>query len=156
MERRRFDFYPHGIPVIGQGTWYLERCGPAGALATLRHGLDLGMNHIDTAELYGGGDVEDLVGEAIAGRRDEVFLVSKVMPQKPPEVRTGSRTGAAASLRIDDDDDFHEMGGEDRTQPPLEARFSANEGRSRVTGFASQGPFALARNNTVRALAASS
>jgi phosphate ABC transporter phosphate-binding protein len=51
------------------------------AIAALRRGLELGMSHIDTAELYGSGEVEKLVGEAIAGRRDEVFLVSKVMPQ---------------------------------------------------------------------------
>ena len=48
------------------------------AVAALRHGLDLGMTHVDTAEMY--GEAEDIVGEAIAGRRDEVFLVSKVLP----------------------------------------------------------------------------
>jgi diketogulonate reductase-like aldo/keto reductase len=51
------------------------------AVAALRRGLDLGMTHVDTAEMYGGGEVEKLVGEAIAGRREEVFLVSKVLPQ---------------------------------------------------------------------------
>jgi diketogulonate reductase-like aldo/keto reductase len=51
------------------------------AIAALRRGLDLGMNHVDTAELYGSGEVETLVGEAIARRRDEVFLVSKVVPE---------------------------------------------------------------------------
>lgn len=50
------------------------------AIAALRRGLDCGLSHIDTAELYGSGHVEELVGEAIAGRRDEVFLVSKVLP----------------------------------------------------------------------------
>jgi diketogulonate reductase-like aldo/keto reductase len=50
------------------------------AIAALRRGVDLGLTHIDTAELYGSGEVESLVGEALAGRRDEVFLVSKVMP----------------------------------------------------------------------------
>lgn len=50
------------------------------AIAALRAGLDLGMNHVDTAELYGSGAVEELVAEAIAGRRDEIFLVSKVLP----------------------------------------------------------------------------
>ena len=52
----------------------------ASAIAALRAGLDLGMTHVDTAELYGSGAVEELVAEAIAGRRDELFLVSKVMP----------------------------------------------------------------------------
>jgi diketogulonate reductase-like aldo/keto reductase len=50
-------------------------------LEALRRGLDLGLSHIDTAELYGRGEVEDLLGEAIAGRRDEVFLASKVLPE---------------------------------------------------------------------------
>ena len=68
-------------PVVGQGTWKMEHDARAGTIAALRRGLDLGMTHIDTAELYGSGDVEHLVGEAIAGRRDDVFLVSKVMPQ---------------------------------------------------------------------------
>jgi diketogulonate reductase-like aldo/keto reductase len=50
------------------------------AIESLQLGLDLGMNHIDTAEMYGNGMVEEIVGQAIAGRRDEVFLVSKVLP----------------------------------------------------------------------------
>jgi diketogulonate reductase-like aldo/keto reductase len=68
------------VAVIGQGTWHLENDDRAAAIAALRRGLDLGMTHIDTAEMYGAGAVETLVGEAIAGRRDEVFLVSKVLP----------------------------------------------------------------------------
>jgi len=67
--------------VIGQGTWNLELGDRATAIATLRRGLDLGMTHIDTAEMYGNGAVERIVGEAIAGRRDEIFLVSKVLPE---------------------------------------------------------------------------
>src|SRR5439155_1121929 len=63
----------------------------------LRAGLDLGMTHIDTAELYGSGRVEELVGEAIAGRRDQVFLVSKVLPQNAS--RAGARRACEASLR---------------------------------------------------------
>ncbi len=59
----------------------MERDDRAEAIAALRRGLDLGLTHIDTAELYGSGEVEELVGEAIAGRRDEVFLVSKVVPE---------------------------------------------------------------------------
>jgi diketogulonate reductase-like aldo/keto reductase len=68
------------VPLIGQGTWNMERDDRTAAIAALRAGLDRGMGHIDTAEMYGGGRVEELVGEAIAGRRDEVFLVSKVLP----------------------------------------------------------------------------
>jgi len=68
------------VPIIGQGTWNLERSDRLTAIATLRAGLDAGTTHIDTAEMYGNGRVEELVAEAIAGRRDEVFLVSKVLP----------------------------------------------------------------------------
>src|SRR2546422_2233568 len=79
MEYRLFGSTGVSVPVIGQGTWEMER-DPRGAVAALRLGLDLGMTHIDTAEMYGSGRVEEIVGEAIAGRRDEVFLVSKVLP----------------------------------------------------------------------------
>jgi diketogulonate reductase-like aldo/keto reductase len=70
------------VPALGQGTWNMaERgAGRAEAIASLRLGLDLGMTLIDTAEMYGEGEVERIVGEAIAGRRDEVFLVTKVYP----------------------------------------------------------------------------
>jgi len=79
MERRRFGPIRSEIPVIGQGTWHIDAGDRASAVAALRRGLDLGMNHIDTAEMY--GDAEFIVAEAIDGRRDEVFLVSKVLPQ---------------------------------------------------------------------------
>ena len=65
-------------------------------MAALRRGLDLGLNHIDTAEMYGDGAVEELVGEAIGGRRDEVFLVSKVLPQNAS--RLGTVRACEASL----------------------------------------------------------
>jgi len=68
------------VPVIGQGTWMIEAIGRERAVKALQLGLDLGMTHIDTAEMYGNGKAEEIVGEAIAGRRDEVFLVSKVLP----------------------------------------------------------------------------
>ena len=70
------------IPVVGQGTWGLgeDRAKRNAEIAALRLGLDLGMTLIDTAEMYGEGDAEELIGEAIANRRTEVFLVSKVYP----------------------------------------------------------------------------
>ena len=79
---RRSPFGPTGVrlPVIGQGTWTMERDGRARAVPALRAGIDAGMTHIDTAEMYGDGRVETVVGEAIAGRRDAVFLASKVLP----------------------------------------------------------------------------
>ena len=81
MERRRFGPTDREVSVIGQGTWYIESDDRAAAIAALRRGLDLGMTHIDTAEMYGVGAAEEMVAEAIAGRRDEVFLVSKVLPE---------------------------------------------------------------------------
>ncbi|MEO7726724.1 MAG: aldo/keto reductase [Burkholderiales bacterium] len=71
------------VPVFGQGTWYMgdDRATRAEEIAALQHGVDLGATLIDTAEMYGDGRAEQLVGEAIDGRRDEVFLVSKVLPQ---------------------------------------------------------------------------
>jgi diketogulonate reductase-like aldo/keto reductase len=81
MRRRVFGWTGRDVPVIGQGTWYMERDGRQKAVAAIRAGLDAGLTHIDTAEMYGSGRVEEIVGEAIAGRRGEVFLVSKVLPQ---------------------------------------------------------------------------
>lgn len=81
------------VPALGQGTWYLgeNRHTRAEEIATLRLGLDLGLTLIDTAEMYGEGLAEELVGEVIEGRRDEVFLVSKVYPHD------ASRQGAVAA-----------------------------------------------------------
>jgi diketogulonate reductase-like aldo/keto reductase len=78
MEQRPFGLMARNVPVIGQGSWYIDEAHRPSAVAALRRGLDLGMTHIDTAEMY--GDAEVVIGEAIAGRRDEVFLVSKVLP----------------------------------------------------------------------------
>ena len=96
MQRHPWDSTPYQVPVIGQGTWYIEEAGRSAAIATLRRGLDLGMTHIDTAEMYGAGEAERIVGEAIAGRRDEVFLVSKVLPHNA--TRTGTRAACERSL----------------------------------------------------------
>lgn len=70
------------VPALGQGTWNIgdDPARRADELAALRRGLDLGMTLVDTAEMYGDGRSEELVGEAIEGRRDQVFLVSKVYP----------------------------------------------------------------------------
>ena len=70
------------IPVLGQGTWRMgeDPSRRQSEVAALRYGLDLGMNLIDTAEMYGEGGAEEVVAEAIADRREEVFVVSKVYP----------------------------------------------------------------------------
>ncbi len=80
--KRKFGWTGVEVPVIGQGTWMIEgsRVVEQRAIESLRLGLNLGMTHIDTAEMYGSGRAEELVGEAISGRRGEVFLVSKVLP----------------------------------------------------------------------------
>jgi len=80
----RYLHLPSGvpIPVLGMGTWRMDERDAAAAeiVAALRLGIDLGMTLIDTAEMYGEGRAEELVGKAIAGRRSEVFLVSKFYP----------------------------------------------------------------------------
>ncbi len=87
------------VPALGQGTWGMGE-NPAlrgQEIASLRAGLDLGLRVVDTAEMYGEGRTERLVGEAIAGRRDEVFLVSKVYPHNAS--RKAMRRACAGSLR---------------------------------------------------------
>ncbi len=96
MERRQFGSMKREVSLIGQGTWYIEDKDRNSAIAALRRGLDLGLNHIDTAEMYGSGAAEELIGEAIEGRREEVFLVSKVLPQHAS--RSGTIKACEASL----------------------------------------------------------
>ncbi|HTL57856.1 MAG TPA: aldo/keto reductase [Candidatus Limnocylindrales bacterium] len=86
------------MPALGQGTWHMGE-NPAKRQAeidALRYGLDLGMTLIDTAEMYGEGEAERIVGEAIAGRREEVFLVSKIYPHNA--TRTGTPVACHRSL----------------------------------------------------------
>ncbi len=87
------------IPVLGQGTWGMAEHPRRreDEIASLRLGLDLGMKLIDTAEMYGNGAAEELVSAAIAGRRDEVFLVSKVLPSH--STRSGTISACERSLR---------------------------------------------------------
>lgn len=91
---------PNGadVPTLGLGTWRMgeDRRRRADEVAALRLGLDLGMTLIDTAEMYGSGGAEEVVREAIAGRREGIFLVSKVMPQNAS--RTGTVAACEASL----------------------------------------------------------
>ncbi len=87
------------VPVLGLGTWRMgERAGQrATEVAALQAGIDLGMTLIDTAEMYGDGGAEDVVGEAIRGRRDKVYLVSKVLPSNAS--RAGTIAACEASLK---------------------------------------------------------
>ncbi|MDB5699402.1 MAG: aldo/keto reductase [Alphaproteobacteria bacterium] len=95
MRTRRFGSSRRDVAIVGQGTWKLDGGPRAGAIAALRRGLDEGMTHIDTAEMY--GDAELIVGEAIAGRRDDVFLVSKVLPANAS--RAGTIAACERSLK---------------------------------------------------------
>jgi diketogulonate reductase-like aldo/keto reductase len=97
MPTYSFGSSGRAIPPIGQGTWNIERSDRREAVTALRRGLDLGLSHIDTAEMYGSGRSEEIVGEAIAGRRDAVFLVSKVLPHNAS--RKGAIAACEASLR---------------------------------------------------------
>ena len=96
----RYVTLPDGtpMPALGQGTWQMgERAAERGReVAALRLGLDLGLVLIDSAEMYGSGGAEEVVGEAIAGRRDEVFLVSKLYPHNAS--RAGTRQACEQSL----------------------------------------------------------
>src|SRR5205814_747933 len=103
MQRRRFGPTKREVAVIGQGTWYIDEAHRASAVAALRRGLDLGMTLIDTAEMYADGAAEELVGEAIAGRRDEVFLSVRCFRRTQP---FGVRSRCASAAY----DDFEPTG----------------------------------------------
>ena len=77
---RSFGTTRRRVAAVGQGSWRIDATASDAAVAALRRGLELGLTHIDTAEMYGAGAAEQIIGAAIAGRRDEVFLVSKVLP----------------------------------------------------------------------------
>ena len=79
METRSFGAL--AVPTLGLGTWKMEHDDRAAAIAAIRRAVERGMTHIDTAELYGSGRIETLVGEALTGLRDRAFLVSKVLPR---------------------------------------------------------------------------
>jgi diketogulonate reductase-like aldo/keto reductase len=97
----RTTLLPSGrtMPVLGQGTWRMgeDHAHRKAEVAALRLGLDLGMNHIDTAEMYAEGGAEEVVAEAIADRRDEVFVVTKIYPQNA--TRRGAVEACERSLR---------------------------------------------------------
>jgi diketogulonate reductase-like aldo/keto reductase len=95
MKSKRFGKNGPDVSVIGQGTWYLDRGDRKKATAALQRGIELGMAHIDTAEMY--GDAELVIADAIAGKRDELFLVSKVLPSNAS--RRGTITACERSLK---------------------------------------------------------
>jgi diketogulonate reductase-like aldo/keto reductase len=95
LQKRKFGHSGPDVSVIGQGTWYLDRGDRKSAVAALRRGIETGMTHIDTAEMY--GDAELVIADAIAGKRDGLFLVSKVLPSNAS--RRGTITACERSLK---------------------------------------------------------
>ena len=94
----RFESFGRNGPkvsAIGQGTWYIDRGDRKRAVAALRRGIELGMTHIDTAEMY--GDAELVIADAITGKRDDLLLVSKVLPSNAS--RRGTITACERSLK---------------------------------------------------------
>ena len=94
MRQKEFGSTGRKVSVVGQGTWYIDRGDRKSAIAALRRGIDLGMTHIDTAEMY--GDAELVIADAIATRREAVYLVSKVLPNNAS--RRGTITACERSL----------------------------------------------------------
>jgi len=95
LRRHKFGSNGPDVSVIGQGTWYLDRGDRKRAIAALQRGIDLGMTHIDTAEMY--GDAELVIADAIAGKREGLYLVSKVLPSNAS--RRGTITACERSLK---------------------------------------------------------
>ena len=138
MRLQTFGTSGRSVPVIGQGTWNIERGDRKSAVAALQRGLDLGMTHIDTAEMYGSGRSEDIVGEAIRGRkREDIFIVSKVLPENAS--RTGTVTACERSLKHLKTDYLDCYLVHWRGRHPLEETFAAFEGLVRAGKIRSWG-----------------
>ncbi|MGB3290825.1 MAG: aldo/keto reductase [Burkholderiaceae bacterium] len=97
MKTHTFGTTGRAIAAIGQGSWYIDDADHDQAVQALQRGLDLGMDHIDTAEMYGSGAAEQVIGAAIRGRRDQAFLVSKVLPENAS--RRGAISACERSLK---------------------------------------------------------
>ncbi|CAN7146498.1 aldo/keto reductase [Bradyrhizobium sp. LjRoot220] len=96
MKQKKFGVKGPEVSVIGQGTWYIDRGDRRSAVAALCRGIELGMTHIDTAEMY--GDAELVIAEAMAaGKRDDLYLVSKVLPSNAS--RRGTIAACERSLK---------------------------------------------------------
>ncbi|HXQ93365.1 MAG TPA: aldo/keto reductase [Nitrososphaerales archaeon] len=102
MEYRPFGPTKREVSIIGEGTWYFEKSDKDTAISALQRSLDLGINHLDTAELYGNGEAEKIIGESIGVRRNQVFLVSKVYPGHASKKGTiKACEGSLSRLRTD-------------------------------------------------------
>jgi diketogulonate reductase-like aldo/keto reductase len=125
MRLRQLGAHGALVPALGIGTWNMEGDDRGGAIASIRRAIDLGLTHVDTAEMYGSGEVEVLVGEAIAGQRDRVFLVSKVLPHNASY--RGTLKACEASLRRLGTDHLDGYLLHWREDQPLEETFRAFE-----------------------------
>ncbi len=150
--QRSFGASGPTVPSIGQGSWYSEHGDRREAIAAFRRGLDLGLSHIDTAEMYGDGRAEALIGEAIAGRRDEVFLVSKVLPHNAS--RRGVRAACERSLQHLGTDRLDCYLLHWRGPHPLEETFSAFEALQQAGKILSWGVSNFDEDDLDEALAA--
>ncbi|HEY0192501.1 MAG TPA: aldo/keto reductase [Kofleriaceae bacterium] len=125
MQARSFGTGGPAVPVYGLGTWNMERDDRKAAIAAIRRAVELGLTHIDTAEMYGAGQVESLTGEALAGLRDRVFLVSKVLPRNASYAGTIKACEASLQRLGTDHLDAYLLHWRDRH--PLEDTFKAFE-----------------------------
>jgi len=97
MEKAPFGYTQIDVARIGQGTWNIEKAKLKQITDALHRGIDLGMSHIDTAEMYGSGAAEQVLGQALRGKREQVYLVSKVLPENASF--QGTIDACEASLR---------------------------------------------------------
>ena len=125
MRTAEFGTTGQQVSVLGQGSWYIDTAGRREAIAALQCGIDAGMTHLDTAEMYGSGAAEAVIGEAIRGRREEVFLVSKVLPSNAS--KAGTIEACERSLRMLGTDHLDVYLLHWRGQFPLEETFEAFE-----------------------------
>lgn len=123
MQKRLFGSSERQVSIIGQGTWNIEDASRPDAIAALQKGLELGMCHIDTAEMYGSGAAETVVAQAIAGQREQAFLVSKVLPGNAS--RKGTLHACEQSLKRLKTDHLDCYLLHWRGEHPLEETFSA-------------------------------
>ncbi len=125
MRTQEFGTTGRQVTPLGQGSWYIDDADRRQAIAALQCGIDAGMTHLDTAEMYGSGAAEAVVGEAIRGRRDQVFLVSKVLPSNAS--RAGAVKACERSLKSLGTDHLDVYLLHWRGPAPLEETFEAFE-----------------------------
>jgi diketogulonate reductase-like aldo/keto reductase len=97
VDKAVFGWTGEELPLVGQGTWLIEEDPRRSAVEALRSGIDFGLRIVDTAEMYGNGRAEEITGEALKGRRERAFVVSKVLPSNASY--DGTRRACERSLK---------------------------------------------------------